>query len=227
MKRLWLPAASALLLLVGSIAPAHADVTLSKSNNPDVILGSELAKLMDPEHAAMASVTAYDVRRLSRTPMSPRNVSRAYSADYLSALPAADGGQQWHCLAEALYFEARGEDVKGQYAVAEVILNRVDSRSFPASVCSVIHQGTGERFRCQFTYTCDGRAETIRDQRAWRRVGKIARLMLDGMPRPLTGGATYYHTRSVRPKWSRIFHLTATIGKHRFYATDQQVAANS
>jgi spore germination cell wall hydrolase CwlJ-like protein len=107
--------------------------------------------------------------------------------------------------------------VKGQVAVAEVILNRRDSGLFPNSVCGVVHQGTGRKYQCQFTYSCDGYSEAIREKAAYARVARIARLMLDGAPRALTGGATYYHNHTVNPRWARRFAMTATIGAHRFY----------
>ena len=139
-------------------------------------------------------------------------------------MPVVDGGQQWACLTEALYFEARGESVEGIVGVAEVILNRVDDRRYPSSVCGVVNQGTGERYRCQFTYTCDGRPETITELGAHAKVGKIARIMLDGAPRTLTDGATHYHTKSVNPRWSRAFPRTATIGYHIFYREPSRLA---
>ena len=117
-----------------------------------------------------------------------------YDRGWLAGLPQASGGAQWRCLTEALYFEARGEDMRGQFAVAEVILNRVDSRAFPDSVCAVVKQGTGRKYGCQFTYTCDGHPEVVRDRKTWARLGKIAELALDGAPRELTHGALYYHT---------------------------------
>lgn len=135
----------------------------------------------------------------------------------LDRLPAKRGDRQWRCLAEALYHEARGEKISGQIAVAEVILNRVESRRFPNSVCGVINQGTGRRNACQFSYTCDGRSDRISEHKAFQRVGKIAQLMLDGQPRLLTDGATFYHASRVRPKWSRVFTRTARIGSHVFY----------
>ncbi len=135
----------------------------------------------------------------------------------IDAMPHSKGGDQWYCLTEALYFEARGEKIKGQVAVAEVILNRVDSSYFPDTVCAVVHQGTGEKHKCQFSYRCDGLSETIANRRAWERVGKIARLMLDGAPRELSGGATFYHTTAVQPRWSRAFLNTARHGVHLFY----------
>ncbi len=140
-----------------------------------------------------------------------------YREAWLDTRPVAAGDAQWRCLSEALYFEARGEPIAGLFAVAEVILNRVDSQVFPDSVCGVVKQGTGKRFACQFTYTCDGLREDINDRAAWIRVGKVARAMLDGAPRALTGGATYYHTNYVAPSWSRRFVRTASIGDHYFY----------
>ena len=146
--------------------------------------------------------------------------SSRFDEPFIQAQPSASGGETWRCLTEALYFEARGEDLKGLYAVGEVILNRVEDPRFPDSVCDVVYQGTGRKYACQFTYTCDGLPETVHDQRAWNRVGKVARILLDGAPRDLTEGATHYHTASVAPDWSRVFPRTTTIGYHHFYRWD-------
>ncbi|HBQ36734.1 MAG TPA: cell wall hydrolase [Rhodobacteraceae bacterium] len=143
--------------------------------------------------------------------------SISYTRKWVASQPAATGGAEWLCLTEALYFEARGESVKGQVAVAEVILNRVDSRKFPNSVCAVVNQGTGKKHRCQFSYTCDGKAEVVNEPAAYRNVGKIARALLDGAPRNLTMGAAYYHNHTVRPSWSRVFTRTASVDGHYFY----------
>ena len=144
---------------------------------------------------------------------SPVQLSRSW----VDAQPKASGNAHWRCLSEALYFEARGETVKGQFAVAEVIMNRVKSARFPGNVCGVINQGTGRKYQCQFTYTCDGYPERIGEPRAWDRVAKIARAVLDGRAPELTQGATHYHTTAVRPRWSRVYTHTASIGVHRFY----------
>merc|ERR1711964_664962 len=90
-----------------------------------------------------------------------------FTRSWLAKQPKASGGEQWKCLSEALYFEARGETIKGQFAVAEVILNRVKSRQFPSTLCNVINQGTGKKYQCQFTYPCDGNAEVISEPRAY------------------------------------------------------------
>ena len=123
------------------------------------------------------------------------------------------------CLAEALYFEARGESRQGQQAVAEVILNRVDSRAFPRTVCGVVNQPS------QFSYTIGGK-KRIRNKGAYARAMRIAETVLAGAPRNLTNGATYFHTPAVRPAWSHRFQRTVRIGSHIFYRSGQRVASN-
>lgn len=219
------------LALWAATGMAHADVTLSQSNAPAAILNAELIQLFDREKIALAAVNPSQFSRLQNVPArgarSKPATGFAFSAQYLAALPGAKGDAQWSCLSEALYFEARGESVKGQFAVAEVIMNRVDSASFPSTPCRVINQGTGQKFRCQFSYTCDGLSERIRDRNAWNQVAKVARIMLDGKERELTGGATHYHTRAVSPSWSRVFPRTAAIGAHYFYRMPVRTASNN
>lgn len=113
------------------------------------------------------------------------------------------------CLTEAVYFEARGESVKGQRAVAEVIMNRVDHPAFPKSVCGVVNQSG------QFSYK--GGSLRMRDRAAAQRAERIAQETLAGAPRSLTGGATYFHTTYVRPSWAKRFTRTTKIGSHIFY----------
>ena len=140
------------------------------------------------------------------------------SRNELTSLPAASGGQEWQCLTEALYFEARGESISGIFAVAEVILNRRDSAKFPNSVCKVISQGVRKGSRaCQFSYKCDGASEVYHEKEAKALVAKIAQITLDQRAPLLTDGATYYHANFVRPRWARKFENTAVIGKHLFY----------
>lgn len=150
-----------------------------------------------------------------------------YSRKWIDTQPVAKTSDaEWQCLAEALYFEARGESVKGQFAVAEVIMNRVDHDYYPATLCGVIKQGTGKKYQCQFTYNCDGVANNIYEHDAFDRVGKVAKFMIDGAPRELTAGATHYHTKAVSPAWSRQFKRTATIGVHHFYRQPTRLSKN-
>ncbi|MEL6645709.1 MAG: cell wall hydrolase [Pseudomonadota bacterium] len=210
---------------------AQADVVLSTSNNPTADFDAQIRDVLQVEHEAFRSISSRQVKRLS---VNPRDMEGKRDSDidvqrfdpaFLAGLPKPSGGKAWECLAEALYFEARGETTKGIFAVAEVILNRVDSTRYPDTVCGVIYQGTGERYRCQFTYACDGRKEVITEPRAYDKVGKIAKLMLaEDAPRTLTDGATHYHTKSVNPRWAKVYPRTVTIGYHHFYRQDYQVA---
>ena len=197
-----------------------ADIVISQSNDPSVALQRNLGGLLGSDSAQIRPVRGNLMAPMFARPQAPANPSFdqiSYSRGFLETLPIQKGGAQWQCLTEALYFESRGEPVKGIFAVAEVILNRVDSGSYPNSVCGVVNQGTGRKYQCQFTYSCDGYPDVIRERAAWKKVGKVARVMLDGAPRALTDGATHYHTRAVRPRWSQVFARTASIGVHHFY----------
>ena len=200
----------ALVVGVGLAMPVQADTSVRQ--------------LVSKETRALGTIPSEQLDALLKRPNSAGSIT--YSGRWVASQPKASGGAQWRCLAEALYFEARGETIKGQFAVAEVILNRVDSRLFPNSICGVIKQGTGRKYACQFTYTCDGHKEVIAEPAAFRRVGKIAKAMLGGAPRPLTSGATYYHTKAVRPSWSRKFTRTTTIGVHHFYRRPTRLSQN-
>jgi len=200
-----------------------AILCMSAPAQADDVLAARLGALLGQERAAIQQVPDVRIAVLTAVPpASARNIPTApdiitYDVAFLNGQPTTSGGEQWRCLAEALYFEARGESVRGMFAVGEVIMNRVDSARYPNTLCGVINQGTGRKFACQFTYTCDGNAEVIHEPAAWAKVGKVARLLVDGAPRQLTDGATHYHTRAVNPRWARVFPRTTTIGSHHFY----------
>lgn len=171
-----------------------------------------------PDRQLKSFLTAARPRKGKALPFS-------FTRDWLDAQPEPQGGDNWRCLAEALYFEARGETVKGQFAVAEVIMNRVKSERFPDTLCGVIRQGTGKRYQCQFTYTCDGYAEVIKEPQAFERVSKVARAVMDGYAGDLTNGATHYHTPAVKPRWANVYTQTARIGDHIFYRHNYRTAS--
>lgn len=226
LQNIWTAGVLALAALTGA---AFADVTVSQSNDPTQQMGMQMASLLGTEHRVMEAVPEERLTSLAvgpevevKTTSSRATKAQAeaptlirYDSAWLMAQPAPTGDEQWECLRRAIYFESRGETLRGQFAVAEVILNRVDSGRYPRSVCGVVNQrGNGG---CQFSYTCDGRADSMHDPAAIDRAGRIARAMLDGAPRILTMGATYFHTAAVRPDWSRRFAQTAVIGAHMFY----------
>ncbi|HBR38688.1 MAG TPA: cell wall hydrolase, partial [Sulfitobacter pontiacus] len=139
------------------------------------LLAPAVASASPQQAKALADIEAKGLRSVGserlESMIASNNASEVeFTRAWLAEQPKASGGEQWRCLAEALYFEARGETVKGQFAVAEVIMNRVKSAQFPGSLCSVINQGTGRKYQCQFTYTCDGNAEVIAEPRAYAQV---------------------------------------------------------
>ena len=182
----------------------------------------QLRALLTSHEASTEATSDLGMRRL----VEPIDGEGIYSKAYIASVASKEGNKVWRCLAEALYFEARGESVMGQFAVAEVILNRMDHKRFPDTVCSVVNQGSGNgKYRCQFTYTCDGKLEVIHEKKAWENVGKVAALAIAMDKRPLTHGATYYHTNYVSPSWSKKFSRTTTIGTHHFYIEPARVSS--
>ncbi len=142
-----------------------------------------------------------------------------YNRRWLRNVAARDLSEQEACLATAIYHEARGESIRGQFAVAEVILNRVDSRQFPNSICGVVYQGVqqGRIGGCQFSFACDGNSEALANRSSARIARRIAQVMSDGGNRALTRGALYFHTTAVNPPWASRFTQTTHIGAHLFY----------
>ncbi|MEM7318984.1 MAG: cell wall hydrolase [Pseudomonadota bacterium] len=212
MKRFFLAAACAVAALLPDVSFADKGV----------------ASLIEREQASLDALPGSRFRKyLSSIRPRQKPVEVSYSKAWLDEQPMPQGGEQWRCLSEALYFEARGETVKGQFAVAEVIMNRVKSSRFPNTLCGVIRQGTGRKYQCQFTYTCDGHKEIIAEKKAYERVSKVARSSIDGVSASLTDGATHYHTTAVRPKWSRVYKKTAKIGVHIFYRHNYRTASSN
>jgi len=132
------------------------------------------------------------------------------------AQPQIDA-RQHNCLSQAIYFEARGESQRGQIAVAEVIMNRVRSGYYPNSICGVVYQGSHRATGCQFTFTCDGSLNRTPRGRAWDRAQRVATAVMSGYTRPVTQGATHYHTHAVNPVWNSGLVETTSIESHVFY----------
>lgn len=122
------------------------------------------------------------------------------------------------CLAEAVYFESRGEAVRGQIAVAQVVMNRVFSGKYPETVCGVVYQNKYRHFACQFTFACDNNPDVIREPEMWERARKISKAMLDGQIwLPEVGKSTHYHAYWVRPSWVAEMKKMYKTGVHTFY----------
>lgn len=122
------------------------------------------------------------------------------------------------CLAEAVYFESRGEAVRGQIAVAQVVMNRVFSGKYPDTVCGVVYQNKYRHLACQFTFACDNIPDVIREPEMWERAKKISKAMLDGQIwLPEVGKSTHYHAYWVRPSWVAEMKKMYKFGVHTFY----------
>jgi spore germination cell wall hydrolase CwlJ-like protein len=122
------------------------------------------------------------------------------------------------CLAEAVYFEARGEAVRGQIAVAQVVMNRTFSGRYPTTVCGVVYQNKHRHYACQFTFACDNNPDVIREPEMWERARKIAKAMLDGQIwLPEVAKSTHYHAYYVRPSWVSEMTKMYRFGVHTFY----------
>jgi N-acetylmuramoyl-L-alanine amidase len=122
------------------------------------------------------------------------------------------------CLALNVYHEARSEPVVGQYAVAHVTINRVQSNRWPNDVCKVVKQGYHKgRHRCQFSWYCDGKSDKPYEELAWAKSLIVADNVLSGRILDITHGATHYHARYVRPYWSKKLLKTVAYGSHKFY----------
>ena len=136
---------------------------------------------------------------------------------------AEERPQEW-CLAQNIYYEARGSSRADQIAVADVVINRVEDARYPDSICEVVQQGkqhaNGQMVRnaCQFSWYCDGKSDWPTDMDAWVIAQQIAHNMITyGDWRGLTEGSTHYHANYVKPSWARTLTLTGTIGVHKFY----------
>lgn len=203
------------LLAFASASPALSEVRVQQG----------LMAALNAERDAIRRVPATLVSRASEA--QEALASRRYDRDWLfqQSVTMADN-EQFQCLQEAIYHEARGETIAGQFAVAEVILNRVDLPTYPGSICGVVHQNAHMNNACQFSYACNGRSRAMTEADARALAARIAQVMLSGAPRELTDGATHFHTNGVRPHWSRQFAQTAQIGTHLFYREPIRLSSN-
>ena len=122
------------------------------------------------------------------------------------------------CLANAIYFEARSEPVRGQMAVAQVVVNRAFSGFYPNDICGVVYQNAHRRLSCQFTFACDGKSKAITERGHWARAVRIAKQTLDGQIYvPEVAKSTHYHAIYVHPNWVGEMKKMVRYGLHNFY----------
>ena len=193
----------------------------------DRVLGVALAAVLATASAAVGAATTYTpphtdnvrveqiVTPVLRTVVTniPDPISRASRSDTVLAQLLAEH----KCLAEVMYYEARGEGQAGQEAVAEVVFHRMAHGNYGHSICAVVYEGAGHP-GCQFSFACNGIMTDPKDSEDWRLAQVLAARILTGEVRlaDATGDATHYHATSVQPDWSGL-QKTVQIGNHIFY----------
>ena len=130
---------------------------------------------------------------------------------------AATRAQAMNCLASAVYYEAGNQDLDGERAVAQVVLNRVRHPAFPSTICGVVYEGSTKPTGCQFTFTCDGSLNREPDSEGWKRALAVAAAALNGYVYDPVGWATHYHANYVVPYWASTMAKNAVVGAHLFY----------
>ena len=162
------------------------------------------------------------------------SASISHASANMNILFTQEGEPEAWCLAQNIYYEARGSNLADQVAVADVVLNRVQDTRYPNTICEVVQQGVQKpswkdpskmvmvRHMCQFSWYCDGKADVPKDKDAWANAQQRAYMMIvHGDYRGITQGATHYHAKYVSPEWARDFDLIGRIGVHIFYRWDR------
>jgi len=186
------------------------------SIDPDMVNSAGLAAIdaisedsdRDPNTPSPVGVPETLAYGRANTPATEFTVSHTYSER-----------EQW-CMATGIYFEARGESYRGQVAVAQVIMNRVDHPNYPDTICGVVYQNQHRRNACQFSFACDGKTNVNRTSEvaAWDRAQSITQEVLNKeIYLTEVADATHYHATYVRPAWARNMDKLAQVGLHVFY----------
>lgn len=168
-------------------------------------------------------------------PADPTQVAAAQTAEQLNALRPFDAApirpmrpfvfrgstgdreRALQCLTQAVYYEAAREPLKGQQAVAQVVLNRVRHPAYPKSICGVVYEGAALPTGCQFTFTCNGALRWRPEPALWEQAQSVARRALAGFVDKDVGSATHYHAAYVAPYWAPELVKMTQVGQHIFY----------
>ena len=182
-----------------------------------------LATAYAPAEPDFATVSPFDAV-LTKKPEAGRFVPKIGPEDHAWAAsvlpPSVFSAREQQCLASGIYFESRGESVKGQAAVAQVILNRVRNPAYPDTICGVVYQNEDWRNRCQFSFACDNIKDRVNSQRHWKVAREVALAVTAGkIWLKEVGSSTHYHAIYVRPAWARTMKKVGRIGLHVFYRT--------
>jgi spore germination cell wall hydrolase CwlJ-like protein len=191
--------------------PGEEPLIVMSGPDPDMKVTASLPVTSDDPSKAGESIA-------SKGEVNSDNQRLKTPAERLGLFDEKARGKHEKCLAEAVYFEARGEAVRGQIAVAQVVMNRAFSGFYPNTVCGVVYQNKHRHLACQFTFACDNVADVVREPDMWDRAKKIARAMLDGqLWLPEVAKSTHYHAYWVHPSWVHEMKKMYRFGVHTFY----------
>ena len=198
----WQPGEEPMIVLPGTLPDPDLKVIASLPTPAD-----EPSKTVESGESVAAKGEVNADNQRAKTP-----------AERLGLVDAASRAKSEKCLTEVIYFEARGEAVRGQIAVAQVVLNRAFSGKYPDTVCGVVYQNKHRHLACQFTFACDNNADVVKEPDMWDRARKIAKAMLDGQIwLPEVAKSTHYHAYWVRPSWVSEMKKMYKFGVHTFY----------
>lgn len=198
----WRPGEEPMIVLPGALPDPDMKVMASLPSVAD-----EPSKVVESGESIAAKGEVNSDNQRAKTP-----------AERLGLFDEKSRAKSEKCLAEAVYFEARGEAVRGQIAVAQVVMNRTFSGFYPNTVCGVVYQNKHRHLACQFTFACDNNADVVREPDMWERAKKIAKAMLDGqLWLPEVAKSTHYHAYWVRPSWVNEMKKMYKFGVHTFY----------
>ncbi len=199
----------------------HHDPVAIFNTNPDVFppMAFEYQGLADQGIVPLPLLQPADAPRLKMTPAHTEEPEGIWpSPAQRMQLKGATLEKAQKCLAEAVYFESRGEPKRGQVAVAQVVINRVFSGYYPADICGTVYQNANRKLACQFTFACDDVKDVVREPAMWVQANEIATDMLDGkLWLESVGRATHYHAHWVNPNWVSEMRKLDRIGVHTFY----------
>jgi spore germination cell wall hydrolase CwlJ-like protein len=197
--------AMALAVALVYVSVVLVQISMTAENPDHLVAKSQAEKIEGASPVTFAAVTLSPEVQLANLLVKVR-----------ASLPESSEADL-NCLAQAIYYEARGEPLPGQIAVAEVVINRTASKRYPASICEVVFQNDHMRNRCQFSFACDGKTDTPPQNVAWQTSQSLAVYAMTDNSLQLTGTATHYHADYVSPGWSRRLEKTVSIGRHIFY----------
>ena len=200
----------------GASAPEPAAITFDDGATPALPLEFALNSSSPTSSDGVVVAVESDGSGLT---MVPQLTAADGKPNYSALIDPKDRARQMRCLAEAIYFESRGEPQEGQAAVAQVVLNRVRSGIYPTTVCGVVYQDRNRPFACQFSFACEGKSLRIEEPGPWAVATRIAEEVVSGANyNPKVGVAVNYHADYVAPFWTGYLKRVDRIGAHIFYA---------